>query len=98
MENIDQVLNGTSIVSVVMRMIAYETVPEMRDSLNQNFPSEIRFVGEDAYAGIVNFIKDVIERGAMSVSKERLFIVGHQGSGKTSLAHSLRCGAGFDIV
>ena len=83
-------LNGYSILSNIYRMILYKTVPSMREDLDKHFPSEVRFVGEDADRRIIHFIEDVIRFGTASVRKARLFMVGHQGSGKTSLAHSLR--------
>ena len=88
--DVEEVLSGKSIISTVLRMIAYHTVPGMRTSLDTFFQSEVRFVGEDAEARIINFVEDLIKFGATSVRKERLFMVGHQGSGKTSLVHSLR--------
>ena len=82
-------LQGTSIVSSIIRMIAYHMVPTLRSSLSRNFPTEIRFEGNGAHEKIINYIEDVINQGAIH-PKGRLFIVGHQGSGKTSLAYSLR--------
>ena len=89
-ENVEQVLSGKSLVSSVLRMIAYQTFPGMRTTLDTFFQSEVRFLGDGAEARIIHFIEDVIKFGATSVRRERLFMVGHQGSGKTSLVHSLR--------
>ena len=88
--NVEEVLGGNSLMSSVLRMIAYQTIPEMRTTLAADFPSEVRFVGEKAETRIISFVEDVIKFGATSVRKERVFLVGHQGSGKTSLAHSVR--------
>ena len=89
-DSIEEALSGKSVVSIILRMIAYQTVPAVRDTLDKDFPSEVRYKGEDGDEQIINFIQDVIKFGATSVRKERIFFVGHQGSGKTSLAHSLR--------
>ena len=90
--NIEEVFSGSSIISSVLRMISYQQYPDSRAILTENFPFDLKFVQEWR---MKSFMEDVIKFGAGSVRKERLFVVGHQGSGKTSLVHSVRSGDQF---
>ena len=85
--NIEEIVTGNSITSIVLRMILYQRYPNHRAYLSENFPLDFKFVEESR---IISFMEDVIKFGAGSVRKDRLFVVGHQGSGKTSLVHSIR--------
>ena len=71
-------------------MIAYQNVPTVRATLDKKFPSELRYNGDNADEKIIQFIEDILKFGSTTVRKERLFMVGHQGSGKSSLVRSLR--------
>ena len=86
-ENIEEVVTGNSIISSVLRMICYQRYSYTRTILSQQFPFDLKFVEKSR---MISFMEDVIKFGAGSVRKERLFVVGHQGSGKTSLVHSVR--------
>ena len=85
--DIEEVVTGNSVISSVLRMIIYQQFPEFRTTLAEKFPFDLQFLEPSR---IVSFMEDVIKFGAESVRKERLFVVGHQGSGKTSLIHSVR--------
>ena len=39
---------------------------------------------------IMNYIQDIIKSGSKCLRRKRIFTVGHQGSGKSSLLHSMR--------
>ena len=85
--DIEEAVTGNSVMSSVLRMISYQQYPDSRTTLTEIFPFDLQFLESSR---IVNFMEDVIKFGAGSVRKERLFVVGHQGSGKTSLIHSVR--------
>ena len=85
--NIEEVVTGNSVISSVLRMISYQQYPDSRTTLAEKFPFDLQFFESSR---IISFMEDVIKFGAGSVRKERLFVVGHQGSGKTSLVHSVR--------
>ena len=85
--NIEEVVTGNSVISSVLRMIAYQQYPDSRTTLTEYFPFDLKLVEK---ARVISFMEDVLKFGAASVRKERLFVVGHQGSGKTSLVHSIR--------
>ena len=85
--DIEEAVTGNSVISSVLRMISYQQYPDSRTTLAEKFPFDLQFLEPSR---IVSFMEDVIKFGAGSVRKERLFVVGHQGSGKTSLVHSVR--------
>ena len=82
-----ELLMNKSVPSSVVRVIASSTVPALGRKLKTIFPDDPNIVVRE---DIVTFIEDLRKYGTTSVKKERLFCVGHQGSGKTSLIHSLR--------
>ena len=86
--DIEEAVTGNSIISSVLTMIYYyQQNPNTRTTLSKMFPINLKIVEESK---IISFMEDVIKFGAVSVRKERLFVVGHQGSGKTSLVYSVR--------
>ena len=85
--NFTELLRNKSVPSSVVRVIASSTVPALGRKLKTIFPDDPNIVVRE---DIVTFIEDLRKYGTTSVKKERLFCVGHQGSGKTSLIHSLR--------
>ena len=85
--NFTELLRNKSVPSSVVRVIASSTVPALGRKLKTIFPDDPNIVSSE---DIVTFIEDLRKYGTTSVKKERLFCVGHQGSGKTSLIHSLR--------
>ena len=84
--DIEEVVTGNSVISSILRMISYHQYPDSRTTLAEKFPFDVQFLESSR---IISFMEDVIKFGAGSVRKERLFVVGHQGSGKTSLVHSV---------
>ena len=54
-----------------------------------DFPSE-SLETFDTPEKIRSSIKDILKFGANHVKRDRVFITGHQGSGKTSLIQSIR--------
>ena len=84
---LEKIEDSNSIISSILRMICYQKYPNTRTTLSENFPFDLKFVEKSR---MISFMEDVIKFGAGSVRKERVFVVGHQGSGKTSLVHSVR--------
>ena len=85
--DIEEAVTGNSVISSILRMISYQQYPDSRITLAEGFPFDLQFLESSR---IISFMEDVIKFGAGSVRKERLFVIGHQGSGKTSLVHSVR--------
>ena len=81
--------SGPDLVSSIARKLAFTTIPGIRPLLLQEFPSE-KLGTFDTSEKVHNFIDEVLKFGASHVNRDRIFITGHQGSGKTSLSQSIR--------
>ena len=88
-EFLQKVLTGSDLVSSIARKLAFKTITGIRLLLLEEFPSE-KLGTFDTSEKVLNFINDVLMFGASHVNRDRVFITGHQGSGKTSLMRSIR--------
>ena len=88
-ESLKKALSGPDLVSSIARKLAFKTIPGVRLLLDKEFPSE-KLRTFDTSEKVLNFINDVLMFGASHVNRDRVFITGHQGSGKTSLMRSIR--------
>ena len=88
-EFLQKVLTGSDLVSSIARKLAFKTITGIRLLLLKEFPSE-KLGTFDTSEKVLNFINDVLMFGASHVNRDRVFITGHQGSGKTSLMRSIR--------
>merc|ERR1739848_851701 len=77
------------IVSNILRKISFKAIRKLRSLLIRDFPSE-SLETFDTTEKVVSFTQEVLKFGASHVNRDRVFITGHQGSGKTSLSHSIR--------
>ena len=88
-EFLQKVLTGSDLVSSIARKLAFKTITGIRLLLLKEFPSE-KLGTFDTSEKVLNFINDVLMFGASHVNRDRVFITGHQGSGKTSMMRSIR--------
>ena len=61
----------------------------LRSFLNTHYPNDLYGTFNTAER-IQTYIKDTLDAGSDSLRRVRLFSIGHQGSGKSSLLHSMR--------
>ena len=88
-ELLKKALTGPDLVSSIARKLAFTTITGIRLLLLKEFPSE-KHGTFDTSEKVLNFIQEVLRFGASHVNRDRVFITGHQGSGKTSLTRSIR--------
>ena len=88
-DKLKSALTGTDVVSNILRKISFTAISELRPLLIKEFPSESLHTF-DSTEKVLNFTQEVLKFGASHVNRDRIFITGHQGSGKTSLSHSIR--------
>ena len=88
-EMLKKALTGPDLVSSIARKLAFKLIPGIRILLDKEFPSE-KLGTFDTSEKVLNFINEVLMFGASHVNRDRVFITGHQGSGKTSLSQSIR--------
>ena len=60
-----------------------------REYLRESSPT-IPFEALNSEERIKNYMDDIIKSGTTCLRRKRIFTVGHQGSGKSSLLHSMR--------
>ena len=61
----------------------------VREEFESTF-SQIPFDAINTQQKLSNYIGEIVESGSTYLRKVRLFTIGHQGAGKTSLIHSVR--------
>ena len=88
-ESLKKALSGPDLVSSIARKLAFKTIPGVRLLLDKEFPSE-KLGTFDTSVKVLNFINEVLKFGSSHVNRDRVFITGHQGSGKSSLMRSIR--------
>ena len=89
LDTLKSALTGTDIVSNIMRKVAFTAISKLQSLLIKDFPSE-SLETFDTTEKVLKFTDEVLKFGASHVNRDRIFITGHQGSGKTSLSHSIR--------
>lgn len=83
-------ISSESPVSSVLLLFLYILLPtKMRQIFISKFPN-VPFTAINTLEKLLDYIKESIESGSTSTRKIRLLTIGHQGSGKTSLIHSVR--------
>ena len=87
--DLKKALTGNGLVPSIVRKLAFYVVRQLRPILREEFPSE-SLETFDTSEKIRSNIKDFLKFGASHVKRDRVFITGHQGSGKTSLIQSIR--------
>ena len=82
-------VNSDSLISSVLLLFMYILLPARRFIFESKFP-DIPFDAINTKKKLDSYISEIIESGSTCIRKVRLFTIGHQGSGKTSLIHSVR--------
>ena len=88
-ESFEKALKGDDLISSIIRKIVYQRIPNVRPLLIKNFSSE-NLEYFDSREKVLSFIQNVLKTGASHGNRTRLNIMGHPGSGKTSLIQSIR--------
>ena len=81
--------SSDSLISTVLLLLLNIILPPMRKIFLSTF-SHIPFSAINTKLKLSNYIREILKPGATCVRKVRLFTIGHQGAGKTSLLHSVR--------
>ena len=82
-------ISSESLISTVLLLFIYILFPGVRFLFPLKFP-QIPFTAINTKKKLDNYINKIVESGSTCIRKVRLFTIGHQGSGKTSLIHSVR--------
>ena len=82
-------ISSDSLISTVLLLFLNLILPSMREIFTSTF-SQIPFAAINTYLKLFNYIGEIVESGSTAIRKVRLFTIGHQGAGKTSLLHSVR--------
>ena len=85
-------ISSDSLISTVILLFLNILMPpmgNMREKFKSTF-SQIPFDAINTQQKLSNYIGEIVESGSTSIRKVRLFTIGHQGAGKTSLIHSVR--------
>ena len=88
-ESFEKALKGDDLISSIIRKIVYQRIPNVRPLLIKNFSSE-NLEYFDSREKVLSFIENVLKTGASQGNRTRLNMMGHPGSGKTSLIQSIR--------
>ena len=79
-----------SLLTTSLKIIHYFYGDEhYREYLRESSPT-IPFEALNSEERIKNYMDDIIKSGTTCLRRKRIFTVGHQGSGKSSLLHSMR--------
>ena len=86
-----QILSNTdnNPAKTITRLILHYYDDDLRSFLNSQYPNDLYETFNTAER-IQTYIKDTLLAGSESLRRVRLFSIGHQGSGKSSLLHSMR--------
>ena len=82
-------ISSDSLISTVLLLFLNIVLPAMREVFKSTF-SQIPFSAINTYQKLISYIGEIVESGSTAIRKVRLFTIGHQGAGKTSLLHSVR--------
>ena len=82
-------ISSDSLISTVILLFLNIIFPAMREIFRSTF-SQIPFGAINTKQKLSNYIGEIVESGSTSIRKVRLFTIGHQGAGKTSLLQSVR--------
>ena len=85
-------ISSDSLISTVILLFLNILMPPMgsvRKIFKSTF-SQIPFAAINTKQKLSNYIGEIVESGSTSIRKVRLFTIGHQGAGKTSLLHSIK--------
>ena len=75
--------------SSILLLLLYIMMPDMRSDLESEFP-QIPFDSINTKKKLFDYIGEIIKSGSNCIRKVRLFAIGHQGAGKSSLLHSIK--------
>ena len=88
-QTIREIVQGDDQIATTIRIILNYSCADIRERLGWDFPSEL-YQSLDSPEKISTYIRDTIQSGYSGLRKYRLFTVGHQGCGKSSLNHYIR--------
>ena len=82
-------IEGEDQLATTVRIILNYCCVDIRERLDRDFPSEL-YQSLVTPERISTYIRDTMQSGSSGLRKYRLFTVGHQGCGKSSLNHYIR--------
>ena len=82
-------ISSDSFISSVLVLFLYILLPTMRKIFESTF-SNVPFTAINTLSKLLDYIEEIVKSGSTCIRKVRLFTIGHQGVGKTSLIHSVR--------
>ena len=88
-QTIGEMIEGDDQLCSIVRIVLNYCCVEIRERLERDFPSEL-YQSLDTPERISTYIRDTMLSGSSGLRKYRLFTVGHQGCGKSSLNHYIR--------
>ena len=83
-QTIREIIEGEDEISTTVRIVLNYCCVDIRERLGRDFPSDL-YQSLDTPERISTYIRDTMQSGSSGLRKYRLFTVGHQGCGKSSL-------------